>query len=62
MSKTSHAKHEHKVHHDPVVDELVPMEDDTFAKRHKTLIWVIIIGLVVMLPIVFGALALLHAI
>lgn len=63
MSKTSHAKHEHKNHQqrDPVMDELVAMEDDTFAKRHKTLIWVVIIGMFVMLPIVFGALALLHA-
>ena len=63
MSKSSHAKHEHKTHttHDPVMDELVAMEGDTFAKRHKTLIWVVIIIAFVMLPIVFGALALLHA-
>lgn len=62
MSKTSHAKHEHitKQQHDPVMDELVAMEDDNFTKRHKTLIWVVIIAMFVMLPIVFAALSLLR--
>jgi len=63
MSKTSHSKHEHKSHQqpDPVMEELEAMEDDSFAKHHKTLIWVVIIGAFVMLPVVFGLLALLGA-
>jgi hypothetical protein len=61
MSTRSHAKHEHKHQYDPVMDELEAMEADSFAKRHKTLIWVVIIGAFVMLPVVFGVLALLGA-
>ena len=62
MSKTSHAKHEQKEQqHDPVMDELEALEADSFAKRHKTLIWFVIIGAFVLLPVVFGVFALLGA-
>ncbi len=62
MSKTSHARHEHESNYNPNAHaELEAMEADSFAHRHKTLIWVVIIGMVILLPIVFGVLAVLNA-
>lgn len=63
MSKTSHTRHENKEHtQNDAMKELEAMEQNTFAHQHKTLIWLVIIGLFIMLPIVFGALALLRII
>ena len=62
MSKTSHARHEHEQTTNPNAHaELEAMEANSFAHRHKTLIWVVIIGMFVMFPIVFGILAVLNA-
>lgn len=63
MSKTSHAKHEHKAHaqHEHQLSvESAPDED--FSKHHKALIWVAVIVLIVALPILFAALTLLRVV
>ncbi len=62
MSRTSHARHEHEQTANPNAHaELEAMEGNSFAHRHKALIWVVIIGMFVMFPIVFGILAVLNA-
>lgn len=64
MSRTSHARHEHEKADSPTLDaheELEIMQANSFAHRHKKLIWTVIIGMVILFPLVFGALAVLNA-
>ena len=53
MSKKSHAKHEHQVRH----DDIVPADsmNNDFSKRHKRLIIVLAIVMIIVLPLLFAA-------
>lgn len=54
MSKKSHAKHEHKAHHN---DDITPADSmyNDFSKRHKSLIIILVIVMIVVLPLLFAA-------
>lgn len=60
MSKKSHTKHEHKAHHDS--DHITPASEmnQDFSKRHKSLIIVLVVIMIIALPLLFAAATLLR--
>jgi len=62
MSKNSHNKHEHKQHNEakPANQDYDPITTPDFPQRHKTIIWILLIFLIIMLPLFFAAATLLH--
>lgn len=62
MSKTSHARHEHTAHEHHQTDQIVSADsmNQDFSKRHKTLIIVLVVFLIIVLPLLFAAATLLR--
>lgn len=62
MSKTSHARHEHKNHEHAESQRIVSAEDmnQDFSKRHKGLIIGLIVVMIIVLPLLFAAATLLR--
>ncbi len=62
MSKTSHARHEHKNREHSESQEIVSAENmnQDFSKRHKGLIIALIVVMIIVLPLLFAAATLLR--
>lgn len=62
MSKTSHARHEHKAHLRPDSATITTAEemDQDFNKHHKGLIIGLVVIMIIMLPLLFAAATLLR--